>query len=504
MSLTISVSEIVEKSSSPLLVKHKSWCRVPLGLVADILNGYAFPSTSFNNVKGVPLLRIRDVGNDKTQSLYDGEYDSLYIVKKEDLVIGMDGDFNCARWRGPDALLNQRVCKVIIDTEYYNPKFLDIALPGYLKAINDNTSSVTVKHLSSKSIAEIPLPLPPLNEQKRIVAKIEDLFTRLDAGIEGLKKVKAELKRYRQAVLKAAFEGKLTAEWRKKNKDKLEPASKLLERIAKGKVQKTKGKKHEKYAPIDTSKLPELPKEWCYSGIDIFLSTERVGMKTGPFGTMLKKHEHRTEGVPVLGIENIGKMRFLSGNKIFITKEKAEQLSAYNVTPGDIIISRSGTVGEICVIPEHVNNALISTNLMRICLNKDVVLPYYFGLMFHGCSSVLNQISDLCKGSTRDFLNQTILGTIIFPVAPYCEQGEILSEIERCFSIADEVEQTIDKCQKEADRLRQSILKRAFEGKLVPQDPNDEPADKLLERIKTKDIANCPKRKYPKTHNKET
>jgi type I restriction enzyme S subunit len=158
------------------------------------VNGFAFKSSRFNkDQQGLPLLRIRDVGKEMTDSYYDGPYEAQYIVKRGDLVVGMDGDFNSARWQGPNALLNQRVCKITITSENYEPRFLDIVLPGYLTAINERTSSVTVKHLSSTSIAEIPLPLPPLPEQRRIVAKIEELFTRLDAGIATLKRAQASL-----------------------------------------------------------------------------------------------------------------------------------------------------------------------------------------------------------------------------------------------------------------------------------------------------------------------
>jgi type I restriction enzyme S subunit len=144
MALTVSPSEIVQNSSNRLLGKHESWARVLLGDVATVLSGFAFKSSEFSNSGGVPLIRIRDVGKDCSETTYLGEYDPRYVVKLGDLLVGMDGDFNCARWRGPRGLLNQRVCKITLKTDTYLPKFLDYTLPGYLKAINDVTSSVTV------------------------------------------------------------------------------------------------------------------------------------------------------------------------------------------------------------------------------------------------------------------------------------------------------------------------------------------------------------------------
>ncbi len=126
------------------------------------------------------------IENNKTDCYYDGAFDEAYIINPGDLLIGMDGDFNCSTWRGPKALLNQRVCKIEVNTDLYNRKFLEYALPGYLKAINENTSSQTVKHLSSRSISEILLPNPPLAKQQRIVARVEALLTHINAARDRL------------------------------------------------------------------------------------------------------------------------------------------------------------------------------------------------------------------------------------------------------------------------------------------------------------------------------
>ncbi len=199
LTLGKAVNEIVEESSNPLLGSHSSWKRVELNSIAEILNGYAFESRKFSRTKGFPLIRIRDVGKNITECSYDGEFDRLYVVKKSDLLVGMDGDFNSAVWKGSEALLNQRVCKIKVNQQFYDSKFLELLLPAYLKEINKHTSSVTVKHLSSKSVNEIPLPLPPLNEQRRIVGKVEELFSFLDAGVASLRAVQMQLRRYRQA-----------------------------------------------------------------------------------------------------------------------------------------------------------------------------------------------------------------------------------------------------------------------------------------------------------------
>lgn len=153
MSLTISPSQIVAESTSPLLAAPESWPRTPLGQIATIINGFAFKSAQFEAGKGKPLVRIRDLLRNDTSVGFEGEFDERYLVQPGELLIGMDGDFNCARWRGPEALLNQRVCKVVPDSSRLDLDFLTHVLPGYLTEIHDATSSTTVTHLSSGDIA---------------------------------------------------------------------------------------------------------------------------------------------------------------------------------------------------------------------------------------------------------------------------------------------------------------------------------------------------------------
>lgn len=171
-----------------LLAKADHWRRVPLGDVATIVNGAPFSSRLFNTTgRGMPLVRIRDVARGMTDTFYDGPYDDIHLVRAGDLLVGMDGDFRVAVWHAGTALLNQRVCRVDVSRpEIYDPVFLRHVLQGYLDAIWAETSSVTVKHLSSKTLAQIPLPLPTLDEQRRIVAILEGHLSRLDASTGSL------------------------------------------------------------------------------------------------------------------------------------------------------------------------------------------------------------------------------------------------------------------------------------------------------------------------------
>lgn len=154
----------------------KGWQTKALGDVARIINGYAFDSKLFSTDKNdMPLIRIRDIKKGYTETFYKGKYPNTYIIKNGDYIIGMDGEFNIVEWRGGTALLNQRVCKIeFIDDEVigrYALRFLSIEL----KRIEDATSFVTVKHLSSKSLISIFIPIPPIDLQKQFAEKIENI-----------------------------------------------------------------------------------------------------------------------------------------------------------------------------------------------------------------------------------------------------------------------------------------------------------------------------------------
>lgn len=406
----------------------------------------------------------------------------------------------------------------IIRSKYIEPDFIYylVQTREFVEAMCKCVQGALYPAVRPSDISSFEFLLPPQPEQQRIVARIEELFSELDKGVENLRTAQQQLKVYRQALLKQAFEGKLTADWRAQNPDKLESTVALLARIQQKrearyqqqlqewrKAQQTweaSGKAGSKPSKPKTpgilsrrtteelAGLAELPKGWAWQSIEPLLSFEKKPMTTGPFGTLLSKPDYRSSGLPVLGIENIGDGVFIKGNKIFVSEEKALELSSFSVEPGDLIISRSGTVGEICKVPDHIGVAYISTNLIRITLDKETIDPDYFVFLFQG-GAVKQLVKNLCKGSSRAFLNQTILSSISFPIPCLEEQRMIVNSIEEKFSIIDQLEQTITHSLQQAEALRQSILKKAFSGQLVAQDPNDEPASVLLERIRAERAA---------------
>lgn len=338
------------------------------------------------------------------------------LCEDGDLLIVCDGSRSGLTGRAVKGVVGSTLSKIYADgltTEY-----LQYFIQSKYVLLNTKKKGTGTPHLNAEILKRSKLIVPPIPEQERIVSRIEELFSKLDASVAELQTAKEKLKVYRQAVLKEAFQQAIS---------------------------------------MDSKEMT----------IDNLLVKTRKGMSTGPFGTMLKKHEHQSTGIPVLGIENIGEGEFIPGNKIFVTPEKAFELQAFRLHAGDIIISRSGTVGELCIVPSYMENALLSTNLMRISLDDEIVLPHYFVYLFRSKGVVVDQVKELCKGSTRMFLNQTILKQIRFPIPTIPEQQKLIELVESRLSICDSIQQTIDTSLKQAEALRQSILKQAFEGELA-------------------------------------
>jgi len=342
---------------------------------------------------------------------------------------------------------------------------------------NGYISGTTRYKLNQAPMRKIPIPLPPLPEQHRIVAKIEELFTRLDDGIEALRKIRLQLKRYRQSVLKAAFEGQLTAEWRTAHKDELEPASALLDRI-KAERKKKLGNKYKELPPVDTSELPGLPEGWEWA---------RVGDVADKiqYGTSDKTDEN-TNGIPVIRMGNIQDGRIVFDNLKYLP-ENYPLISELLLQDGDLLFNRTNSaelVGKSAVYKKHYPSALFASYLIRVQTNKTYYVPDILSFLINSTFGRKYISSVVSQQVGQANVNGTKLSLMPIPILSLSEQQAMAEAMERCFSIADEMELAVEKSLKQSERLRQSILKQAFEGKLVPQDPNDEPAEKLLERIK--------------------
>lgn len=343
-----------------------------------------------------------------------------------------------------------------------NNKYVSFFLnsPAYWKSISEKKLGITTANVNATKLKQIPIPLPPLLEQHKIVEKFEELFTKLDAGVEALKKVKEQVKHYRQSVLKSAFEGKLTADWRQlMSNDELRVLNEKEERFK---------------IKIDNVDLPELPKSWIWT---------QLGNITKP--SKEKVDPNKVGLTNYVGLEHIEKdtsklLGYGSSHEVRSSKTKFYK--------GDVLYGKLRPYLNKVVVADF--DGLCSTDILVFPKSKNFINKFLAYRLFSKDFVRFANLGISGVQHPRTSFNKIFPFKIALPLLQ--EQKKIVEEIERRFSIADEIENTVDKSLKQAEKLRQSILKKAFEGKLTEKWREEHPAlisgensaEKLLEKIK--------------------
>ena len=366
-----------------------------------------------------------------------------------------------------------------------HPKFLFYFM--WTIRLGDASRATTVPSVRKSDVENIPFPLPPLPEQHRIVAEIEKQFTRLDASVAALKRAQANLKRYRASVLKAACEGKLIpteAELAQAEGRDYEPASVLLERILTERraswesQEKRRGKYKEPVAP-DISDLPELPAGWVWATVgQLILGTPQNGI--------YKPKAEYGQGVPILRIDDFQDFYLKDREFLQCLNVTAEESDTYGLKPNQLIINRVNSpshLGKCLIVPNSLLPAVFESNMMKITADH-LVDPFLVAYYLRSPEGRNRLTSNAKWAVNQASINQKDVSMTPIPLPPLAEQRRIVAEIERRLSVIQQTEVTVEASLKRAERLRQSVLKRAFSGQLVPQDPDDEPASALLERIR--------------------
>ena len=339
----------------------------------------------------------------------------------------------------------------------YWPRFLYFYVISslFLKQKDELATGSTQEALTDTNAVKLVFPLPPLNEQKRITAKLNKIIPRIDAVRERFEKVPTIIKRFRQSVLTIAVTGKLTEKWREEHPD-------------------VEG------AEINSG----LPLGWKIKTISEIALKEKGAIQSGPFGSQLLHSEFQDEGILAIGIDNVQDGFFSKGKEHRISASKYRELIKFTAKPLDVLITVMSTVGRCCVIPEYIEKSIITKHVYRISCDQKIANPYYILSVLRGAKIVLDAISEQTRGATRPGINGTVIKTLEVPLPPLEEQQEIVRQRDRLFAIADKVEAHCKKAKAKVEKLTQSVLAKAFRGELVPQNPDDEPAKKLLERIK--------------------
>lgn len=385
-----------------------SWPLVKLENYVNILSGFAFKSENFNNSgDGLPLVRIRDVVPGFSETYYSGEYTSEYLLSDGDLLIGMDGDFNRARWSGGQALLNQRVCKITAKGDSLDQGYLYHFLPKALERIHAETPAVTVKHLSVKRVHAIEIPLPPLPEQKRIAA----ILDKADA-----------IRRKRQQAIQLADD--------------------FLRAVF-----------------LDMFGDPVTnPKEWPIKRIEEVAAKEKYAIKAGPFGSALKKQDYVAQGYKVYGQEQVIRDDLNYGD-YFINEEKYKSLASCAVSAGDVLISLVGSFGKVSVVPKSYHPGIINPRLMKIKFDESCANPWYMKFLLT-TNEMIKKIESMSHGGTMGILNVGKIRELEVINPP-------LNLQERFLKISDQVNSVKGKYELiAATPLFGSLSQCAFSGRL--------------------------------------
>jgi len=481
-------------------------CDIPQGwklkrlrddLILDVQPGFACGKNSRDG-KGIPHIRPMNVSEAGKIDLTDLKFvPESECSKPERFVIDGDVIFNntnspalvgkTAYYNLPEQrAFSNHMTRLRCNTEIIDPVFCAMALhqkwrEGYYKSVCNN--HVSQSSISRQVLLDTPIFLPPLAEQQYIVARVEALLTQVNAAREHLNRVPLIMKRFRQAVLAAACSGRLTEGWREEQKN-LVTAADLYNRIQTIRMKKyehavIEAKKLKKRVPPkpsflencdpDSGTTTEIPDEWIWKKVvNLGLFGEDT-VKTGPFGAILKSKEFVLSGIPIIAIGNVQWGKFdLNGARVdHVTEEKASELENYRVRTGDVLFTRSGTIGRSLVVPNFADHWLMSYHLLRVRADPNLIIPQYLYFVFAGCESSKDYTSDATIGSTRPGINTTILENVPVPLPPLAEQHEIVRRVGLLFERADAIDREVAAAGRRCERMTQAVLGKAFAGKLV-------------------------------------
>lgn len=372
--------------------------------VCTIQYGFPFDSAKFSDSEGIPLIRIRDVVRGYSETFTTEEYKDEFLVHENDLLVGMDGEFNIAKWGKTPALLNQRVCRLMPKTNI-DKGYLFYFMPTALKKIEEKTPFVTVKHLSAKELNKIEIPILPFDEQKKIATVLDKVSNLISCRKQQLVKL--------DELVNARF----------------------VEMFG---------------DPINN------PMKWIVSKIEDITAQEKNALKAGPFGSALKKEFYVKSGYKIYGQEQVicGDASF---GDYYIDEEKYKELKNCAVQAGDILISLVGTYGKTLIMPDNYEAGIINPRLMKITLNKNKVTPIYFKYYFE--SDALKASMDAnTHGGTMGILNLGIIRQMKIQVPPLSIQNQFATFVER----VDKQKQIVQQSLEKLELMKKALMQEYF------------------------------------------
>ncbi|OFI76152.1 restriction endonuclease subunit S [Vibrio cholerae] len=490
----------------------KSWIILPLSEVIQMQKGKKpHDLGGKSNLRTVPYINIKAFEKGIVTE-YAPEQDAIYCTEKDVLLV-WDGARAGLSGRGVNGYVGSTLVKVTSDIAEMN--YLSYYFESIYSILNTQTKGVGIPHINPVVLNNLPFNLAPENEQTRIVDKLEELFSELDAGVKELKAAQTKLSQYRQSLLKSAVEGSLTQQWRAENRDRVqETGEQLLARILKQRREQWQQQKLAEFAekdktppknwqdaypePVqpDTTDLPKLPEGWVWASLDMIISKVEAG-----------KSFKCLERPPELGEYGVVKVSAVTWGEYNEQESKTCTRSDLEndtilIKEEDFLFSRANTTELVgaCVIAKHVTKkVMLSDKILRLQFVENKLK--YWLLQFMRGELGRTQIEYAASGNQASMKNvaQGKLLKFAVPLPPLAEVEEIQSNLTSAFQYivnsASEAEITL----KFLHAQRKNILKSAFSGQLVPQDPTDEPASVLLEKIKLERdaLAKMPKPRKP-------
>jgi type I restriction enzyme, S subunit len=456
-----------------------SWNVMGLGDICKTTSG-GTPSRTRSDYYGgsIPWVKSGELcdgivyGIEETISEEGLKNSSAKIFKKGSLLIALYGaTVGKLGILSRDAATNQAVCG-IFPSEHIETKYLFWYLRSIRSDLIDKGQGGAQPNISQGIVKDIQIPLAPPTDQQRIVSEIEKQFSRLDEAVALLKRIQANLKRYKAAVLKAAVEGKLTEQWRKEHPD-VELADQLLKRIlaerrakweadelAKMKAKGVKPKddlwkkKYKEPAGPDKTNLPELPVGWVWATIGQLANIM--------LGKMLDKTKHRS-GQKLAYLRNVNiRWGRIDTDDMFEMFFKDDELERYGLINGDVLVCEGGEPGRSAVWNGQLQGMKYQKALHRVRFGSGYEPRLIVALLEYLAKS--GRLEEWFTGCTIKHFTKESFTPLPAPLSPLAEQLMILAEIDRRLSVTEELETTIITNLKRAERLRQTILQQAFSG----------------------------------------
>lgn len=360
-----------------------------------------------------------------------------------------------------DLCFSQDCHGLIFDPQIYDSKFVAHQLKLRVQVFKQISRGTTIAGVTKKQLLDVPFGLPPLDEQLRIVAEIEKQFTRLEAGIAALRRVQANLKRYRAAVLKAACEGRLVpteAELARNEGRTYESADQLLARTLIERREKWIGRgKYKEPTLPDTERLAHLPGGWTWTNLD-------AAIVSGPQNGVYLHRDLYGRGHPILRIDDYQNGWVRPVEQLNSVDADRNTIATYQLQSGDLVVNRVNSMthlGKCLVVRENLVPALFESNMMRAQLATGI-WPQYVELYLHSEEGRARLTSGAKWAVNQASINQQDVRRTALPLPPLAEQKRIVAEVERRLSVVEEQESAVTANLQRATRLRQSILSAAF------------------------------------------